>query len=145
MQENPKYLPILDLQLKYLDQSNDRKHDAIQSAADEIISAIDVTALAAHYGMKITDADDPALSRVRKEMDKQKAFLINALYVKATTLMEKHGKQGINESVTNAITAFKAWGDIEDNGKFSSEHVDFGLGPKSTCSEENLHIYSNRD
>jgi len=120
--ENSKYLPILDLQLKYLDQPSDRMNqlDSIITAADEIISSIDKISLAAHYGTKIPDSEDPVLIKTRKEMDKQKAFLINALYVKANAMMDKPN----TTALIDAINAFKTWGDIED-AKYNSLEINF--------------------
>jgi len=117
-------LPLLDLQLKFLDQNSDRNCDAIITAADEIISAIDLISLSSHYGMKMTDSEDPVLIRTRKEMDKMKGFLINAMYLKGNALLEKQGKKGVNEAIHNAINAFKAWGDIEDS-KYSMLEISY--------------------
>jgi tripeptidyl-peptidase-2 len=86
--EYPNHLPVLVEQLKRAD-GKQRKENlrAVVEAADRVIAQIDQAALAAHYGVKL-DPDDQTAARVRKEMDRQKAALVDALYRKARALYD---------------------------------------------------------
>lgn len=77
-------IEVFTHQLKRADQESWRTKDplAVVAAADRIIKMIDVPALQAHYGVNL-DPDDEAAGKKRKEMDKQKARLIDALHRKA--------------------------------------------------------------
>jgi len=51
------------------------------------VAAVDVAALAAHYGVKHDD-EDPAVKKVCKEMDKKKEALITALLTRVERFLE---------------------------------------------------------
>ena len=60
--------------------------DALR-AADAVVAAVDVGALASHYGVK-HDAEDPAEKDTCKEMDKRKEALLNALLCRVERFIE---------------------------------------------------------
>ncbi|MFT4691916.1 MAG: tripeptidyl-peptidase-2 [Limisphaerales bacterium] len=87
LQEWPDHLPVLIHQLKRLDQDSTRKKHLgdVIAAADRVIGQIDTKALREHYGANL-DPDDEAAAKVRKEMDRQKPILADALYLKGRAI-----------------------------------------------------------
>lgn len=92
LRDYPDHLPVLRAQLSRAD-GKQRRDDlgAVVAAADRVIAQIDQEALAAHYGVKL-DPDDKAGAKVRKEMDKQKTVLTDALHRKAKALFDLAAK-----------------------------------------------------
>ena len=86
LKKKPDDLMVLVEQIRYLDDKDRKPHlPEIAKACDAVLEIIDTTKLAAHYGVQL-DADDTEATNVRKEMDKQKEVLIDALYRKARAL-----------------------------------------------------------
>jgi tripeptidyl-peptidase-2 len=87
LSDNADHLPVYAARLHRVDDEDgrDTRLDAIVSAADEIIARIDREGLATHYGRKL-DPDDKQAGKLRKEMDKQKHALSDALYRKGRAL-----------------------------------------------------------
>eukprot|EP01117_Protostelium_nocturnum_P004535 TRINITY_DN1637_c0_g1_i1.p1 TRINITY_DN1637_c0_g1~~TRINITY_DN1637_c0_g1_i1.p1 ORF type:complete len:1249 (-),score=365.62 TRINITY_DN1637_c0_g1_i1:533-4279(-) len=112
------HLPLLQLHLHAVDNDSDRlsKLDQIILIADKIIAAIDVNAMAIHYGTK-SDESDPSQMKKKREWDSKKEILIDALYRKGLALSDKNDDA---ESEKNTIE-FKKWAD--DNPKFTSLEV----------------------
>jgi len=96
VKEHPEHLPLLnEIMLKH-DVDGDKGEEAPKAgercrkavaAADAIISAVKVPALASHYGVK-HDTADPAQKKVCKEMDKNRDALVDALLVKGARTAE---------------------------------------------------------
>ncbi len=87
LERAPDDLRVLVEQLEMADAEKDRKRrlPEIVVAADAVIAQIDTAKLAAHYGVKL-DPEDKLSAKVRKEMDKQKATLTDALYRKGRAI-----------------------------------------------------------
>ncbi|MHC4091064.1 MAG: tripeptidyl peptidase II [Planctomycetota bacterium] len=89
--EYPDHLPVLVERLKRADGKKRKENlPAVVEAAEAVIAHIDREVLAAHYGVKL-DADDAEATAVRKEMDKQKEILVDALYREARALFDVQG------------------------------------------------------
>ncbi len=100
LEKKPGDSKVLIEQLNMLDQEDGRKQrlPEIVTQCDRLIALIDQGKLAAHYGVNI-NPDDEEAAKTRKEMDKQKAILVDALYRKGRALAymdlpEKYGKPG---------------------------------------------------
>lgn len=59
------------------------------TAADEVIAAVDTTALAKHLARK-TPEEGPGAAARKKEAEEQKTALIDALEKRASALLELH-------------------------------------------------------
>ena len=101
-------IDVLTHQLKRADQEFLRKKDpfAVVTAADAIIKTIDVAALRAHYGVNL-DPDDEAAGKKRKEMDKDKTRLIDALHRKARALAAAEDANTAAREAKKKETPFK--------------------------------------
>ncbi|KAG0562456.1 hypothetical protein M758_9G144800 [Ceratodon purpureus] len=73
-------------------------------AADDVIRLVDTGALARHFSMKC-EAEDANAAKVRKEMDKQRDALADALYKKALALLQLEEDQGTQKDDTQAQEA----------------------------------------
>ena len=92
----PSHLPLLEeiMRRRDIDGEKDETPEqkgercaAVIKAADAIVSAVDVAALATLYGVKHDD-EDPAVKRVCKETDKKKEALIRALLTRLQRVLE---------------------------------------------------------
>ena len=79
--------PVLIHQLKRLDQDSNRKKHLGQviKAADKVIASVDTEKLRLNYGVKV-DSDDEEAVEERKEVDKQRDILADALYRKGRAI-----------------------------------------------------------
>ncbi len=110
----PDHLPALVEALKRADGKQREKNlEAVVAAADKIIAAIDREALAAHYGVNL-DPDDKAAAKARKEMDKRKSALVDALHARAKALLDLAGKEAAGSDARRSAdaTAEAAFGDL---------------------------------
>ena len=74
------------IRLHLLDDENRKQRlDEVVAAADVVINAIDRKALAAHFGTRI-DTEDPEQVQLRKEFEKQRDRLVDALYRKGRAI-----------------------------------------------------------
>ena len=88
LKSSPNDLFILIEQLKFLDDDNDKRKEhlpEIVGQCDKIIAEIDQEQLAAHYGIQLNE-DDKKAKTLRKEMDRKKSILTDALYRKGRAL-----------------------------------------------------------
>ena len=63
-------------------------------AADAIISKIDVNKMSVHFGLKI-DTEDPNEGRIRKDYERQRDSLVEAIMKKGIALQSLANKKGI--------------------------------------------------
>ena len=129
-QEHPNFLPLLKEILLRRGAEGDEGQDASQrrlrcnavvKAAEAIKDACDTASLAAHYGLRY-DSEDAAQKAVRKEMDKKKETLVEALLVKAEKLIElmeaapcqaaADGGGGIGEGRSLMEELVDTWGQV---------------------------------
>ncbi len=86
VREYPQHLPLYVELLERLDNDDRKQHlPAVVAAANKVIKHIKAGKLAAHYGVNL-DQDDPQAVQQRKEFDKQKNILTDALYRKARAI-----------------------------------------------------------
>jgi tripeptidyl-peptidase-2 len=64
------------------------KFSLVIDAADAVISLVETDSLARHFSMK-SEAEDPDAAQVRKEMEKQRDALADALYRKGLALIQQ--------------------------------------------------------
>ena len=85
----PNHLPLLEAKLKWLDgqskMPDDTRRELVVQLATEIEAAIDTAAMAASLGIK-ADPDDVQTNKERKELEKMKDTLIDALCRKSCAL-----------------------------------------------------------
>ena len=95
-QDYPAHLPLLEEVMSRYDLDGEDSESGTDKtarcgaairAADAVVAAVDVGALASHYGVK-HDADDPAEKETCKEMDKRKEALLNALLCRVERFIE---------------------------------------------------------
>ncbi len=87
--ERPGDVRVLLEQLRRAD--GPRRADdlaAVIAAADRLLAEIDREKLAAHFGLKL-DPDDEAAQQTRREMEKQRDALVEALRRKARALLDR--------------------------------------------------------
>ena len=144
----PNHLPLLLAGLKNVDTDDNRNEDStlIIEAADKVIGNISEDELALHFGKNI-DKDDPASCKVshasvhihhastdlcasylitlylllwqlRKEMEKKKEILIEALARKARAYGEKTAS-GDSSDFDSTLKALATWIDIDKDKKFA--------------------------
>jgi len=80
----------LSLRLSYLTSESKRANSSLKEiveSADSVLSQIDKIAVAAEYGKIVNDDDEEAVKR-RKEVDKSKVTLIEALTHKTQALLQ---------------------------------------------------------
>uniref|UniRef100_A0A7S2RCW9 Tripeptidyl-peptidase 2 n=1 Tax=Rhizochromulina marina TaxID=1034831 RepID=A0A7S2RCW9_9STRA len=82
--EFPSYLPLKAAKLHHLDKETSRTGHlpSIVQAADDVITSIDATALAAHFGLKLVQ-DDKSMTEARKQYTEDRGMLVDALARKA--------------------------------------------------------------
>jgi tripeptidyl-peptidase II len=94
LQDHSGYLPLLKEILLKEEADGEDGQDAPRRrlrcaaavrAANAVIEACNVAGLAAHYGVR-TDSEDSAQKAVRKEMDKKKENLVEAILIKGERL-----------------------------------------------------------
>ena len=129
LRDYPDHLPVL---VARLDRENDP--EAVVDVADAVIAAIDQSALAAHYGLKL-GPDDKQAAKARKEMDERKQALVEALHRKAQALFdlaahshssgrpESDADAEANERFETAFTALEKWVDTTDDD-YLMLHID---------------------
>jgi len=113
----PKHLPFLRALLARALLCK-QSPDAIASACDGVLGAIDATALSAALNLKVVD--EVAESDERKKLADQKAALLEALTQKAKALHEKAATSGEEQDKAAAASALKAleqWEDVASPGK----------------------------
>ena len=126
--EYPNHLPVLVEQLKRADgKKRGDDLEAVVAAADRVIAQIDQEKLAAHYGVKL-DPDDKAGAKIRKEMDLEKAALLEALHRKAKALFELAAKTAAadasaSEPFEQAFAELEKWADTT-TGDYLMLHID---------------------
>ena len=76
----------------------------ICASAEVILNNIDQRMLAVHYGFKLV-AENQALVKERKDMDKQRLVLIDALFRKARA----HGDAGEMEKFNGTYSQLQRW------------------------------------
>ncbi|CAL8469996.1 g9538 [Coccomyxa elongata] len=91
LKEHPKHLPLLSARLASIKsvspELHPKKFEEVVAAADEVIAAIDTTALAKHLARK-TPEEGPGAAAKKKEAEEQKTALLDALEKKANALLE---------------------------------------------------------
>jgi len=87
----------------------------VVEAAGKVVASVNLDALAQHAGRRI-DSEDKAAVRAGKDMDKQKAAVIEALSEKVLAL----AKLGEKEELVTAYKALGAWVDVNDT-KYSKQ------------------------
>jgi len=134
LSQHPKNLQLLALNLKcWKAEGNNGKE--LREAADALIANIDTTQLALHFcTVKLgSKSEDP---KVKKEMEKQKEMLINALEEKAQSLVQlalslpaedAAAGQGVVAEIDNVLDLLRKWTDVED-ARFHSLHIDYWRG-----------------
>jgi len=117
VKDYPDHLPLLLEGLRNVDDGPDRKSKlgAIVEASDKIIDKIAVDELATHYGRNY-DKQSPTESKERKEMDKKKAALTEALARKARARsLEDDG----SDKFDAALNELKKWVDIDAKQEYA--------------------------
>jgi len=82
-----KFMPLLTFRMNYLAAEKHGTPLEIIDAANAVMAEIDRTSLALHYGKGINEEDEEQ-TKNRKEMDKTKANLVEALATKAHALVD---------------------------------------------------------
>lgn len=129
LKDYSSYMPVLREELKRAD-GKEREKDlpTVIAVADRIIAQIDQDQLAAHYGVKL-DPDDKAAAKVRKEMDKQKEALVDALFRKARALFDlamnanPEARQAAVEDFEQAFGLLQKWVDTTGD-EYLMLHID---------------------
>lgn len=134
LSEYPNHVPVMIEQLRRATEKMEDDPWAVAAAADRVINQIDDDALAAHFGREV-DPDDPAATKLHKEMTEQKKQLIEALHLKAQALLqiaEADRTGGRPETVSDTISdrdfeeafaALDAWVDTTDDD-YLTLHID---------------------
>ncbi len=129
----PNHLPVLVEQLRRADKHREEDPQAVVDAADRVLAQIDQDALAAHFGVKL-DPDDRAANKQRKEMEKKKDALVEALHLKARALFDiatqrSDGGRPVTDAQAADYEAFEAtfaemqrWADTTD-GDYYKLHI----------------------
>jgi len=68
--------------------STKQRRAAVVAAADEVLSCLDAAALSSKLGLKVVDKDDASEAKERKELEAQRAALVDALARKARALLD---------------------------------------------------------
>eukprot|EP01114_Cavostelium_apophysatum_P008446 TRINITY_DN2094_c0_g1_i2.p1 TRINITY_DN2094_c0_g1~~TRINITY_DN2094_c0_g1_i2.p1 ORF type:complete len:1234 (+),score=363.51 TRINITY_DN2094_c0_g1_i2:119-3820(+) len=105
-------LQLLQLRLKAIEasESGEQKWRQLRDIADEIAKKIDAAQLSQHFGVRL-DPDDVAANRVRKDFEKQKEALVDAIYKKGTALVASNADK---EELENTMKELKKWIDVDD-------------------------------
>jgi len=93
-----KFMPLLTFRMNYLAAEKHGTPLEIIDAANAVMAEIDRTSLALHYGKGINE-DDEEQTKNRKEMEKTKSHLIEALAAKAHALVDL-GRAEVKEKET---------------------------------------------
>ena len=115
--ERPNYLPVLAAQLARADgEGRDDRLEEVVAAADRVLAQIDETELAAHFGVKLDPDDDDAAAE-RKEMEKTKATLTDALFRKARALFDARDddRPAIAAAFEASFAHLQKWVDTTDD------------------------------
>lgn len=124
--ERPDHLPVRVAQLERADGAKrEERLEDVAAAADRVLARIDETALAAHYGVQL-EADDEAAAEQRKEMDEQKAVLIDARFRRARALFDLSAgstEPAGDEAFEAAFGDLQRWVDTK-GGRYLDLHID---------------------
>ncbi len=128
----PGHLPLLKMQLKWRQDAAELDNDAVLDSADDIVSAIDQTALAAHFG--VNNHQDDAEHEQRQA---EREALIEALKVRVELLGERCDGAAEGEAFAayvDAIEELKRWTDWDSEGCFDLRLADaFLRGHQNTA------------
>jgi len=137
LKDYPNHTPVLRARLHRADGA-DREESlaAVVAAADAVIAQVDQERLAAHYGVKL-DAEDKEGAEVRKEMDKQKDALVDALHRKGKALFDMLEDKPAGE---------RAETDAEETGDAAFEEAFAELGKwVDTTDADYLDLHIERE
>jgi tripeptidyl-peptidase-2 len=130
LEQDAGHLPLLHLVLSHKMKLNKSGKDpaelgAVISAADDLMKAVKSDELAAHFGRRLP-ADDEASAKERKEQEKIKKMLVEALVAKAEAIMslfELDPKMGLLSTFKSTKIELERWVEL---GK--KEHKNKYLG-----------------
>jgi tripeptidyl-peptidase II len=114
-QKYPDHLPLLREPLKRLaskpaaERATPETVSAIISAADNVLAAIDNTALAVFVAAKCPDESEGAADR-KKEMEEKKSAVVEALAAKCSALLEKEGSK-VSDEFETCYAQLRRWVD----------------------------------
>ncbi|KAI9146026.1 subtilase family-domain-containing protein [Paraphysoderma sedebokerense] len=106
LSEFPDHLPALNQELELLAEKIDTNAQEIINLANKIINLVDLNALAGYYALK-QDLTTEAEKKKKKDMDKKKEIVINALFRKCQamqTILEKSGTSAASSSSASGTT-----------------------------------------
>jgi len=118
--EYPDHLPLLMEGLKHADKEDKRKGqlEKVIEAANKIVGEISEDELALHFGKK-HDKEDPASVKERKEMEKKKEWLVEALARGARALADQEcDNEKKQEDWETALKELKKWVAIDSSEKY---------------------------
>ncbi|KAG2527174.1 hypothetical protein JM16_003542 [Phytophthora kernoviae] len=108
----PNHLPAMQAKLHHFDSEADRSSQLteVTSAADAVLALIKQDDLALFFGTRSVPGDQPAAKKkLRKEKEKEKAILVDALARKARAL----GDSAQWETFLSTYAELQKWEDVE--------------------------------
>ena len=128
LREWPDHLPVLAARLRRLSADKDADPQAVLTAAEAVVRAIDRGDLAAHFGTAIDD-NDPEARRHRREMTKTRDTLIDALRKQTETRLriardaEEDARAEKIEAFETAKRELAKWADLN-----SADYIELRIG-----------------
>ena len=141
-EKHPTHLPLLREPLKRLSAAAASKtpaadvsvFDAIISAADAVLGAVDMTELAVFLAAKCPEEGEGAAEK-KKEMEEKKGAVIEALAAKCTAILDKEALVKSTDKSTTTTTATEEEENLEKESAAASDSPPPAAGAAATPDE----------